>query len=209
MRGKIIISYPGSKSEIIEYIVNNLDYSKECFIDLFGGSGSVILNKKPHKVDIYNDINEDLYALFYSLHFHYDEFMEKIENLFACEKFFYSLRDMDTSKMSIVEKGVRAFYLYSLSFMGFSYTFAYGYNENLTKKFFSKKQLLKELKEKFKHITVLNKDYREILELIKNKTNIMLYADPPYFGAEYMYRGINFTKEDHETLAKYLNDAKY
>lgn len=135
--------------------------------------------------------------------------MNKIENLFVCEKLFYTLRDMDVSKMNIVDRGVRTFYLYSLSFMGKGDCFSHSYDKNFVKTFFNKKQVLMEFKEKFKHIGVINKDYRKVLELIKNKTNIMLYADPPYFGTEYMYKNITFTNKDHEILAEYLNNAKY
>lgn len=67
MKGKMIISYPGAKSEIIDYIINYLDYSKKCFIDLFGGSGCVILNKKPHKVDIYITTLTRIYTLYFAV----------------------------------------------------------------------------------------------------------------------------------------------
>lgn len=209
MIGKMIIRYPGSKAYIVDAIIKNLDYSKSCYIELFGGSGAVILNKPPHKNEIYNDINEDLYALFYSLHFHYDEFMAKLDNLFMCEKLFYDLRDMDTSDLSIVERGVRAFYLYAISFAGKGKDFSYSFDgKGQANEFTSKIELLKRLKDRFRRITVLNRDYKKVLGTIKHKTDIMLYADPPYYGAEYLYQA-EFTQEDHETLAYYLNNAGY
>ncbi|MEM1673010.1 MAG: DNA adenine methylase [Archaeoglobaceae archaeon] len=209
MIGKMIIRYPGSKAYIVDAIIKNLDYSKSCYIELFGGSGAVILNKPPHKNEIYNDINEDLYALFYSLHFHYDEFMAKLDNLFVCEKLFYDLRDMNTSDLSIVDRGVRAFYLYAISFAGKGKDFSYSFdNKGQATDFANKIELLKRLKDRFKRITVLNRDYRKVLEAIKHKTDIMLYADPPYYGSESMYEA-EFTWQDHETLAYYFNNAGY
>lgn len=209
MIGKMIMRYPGSKAYIVDDIIKNLDYSKSCYIELFGGSGAVILNKPPHKNEIYNDINEDLYALFYSLHFHYDEFMAKVKNLFICEKLFYNLRDMDTSGLSIVDKGVRAFYVYSVSFAGHGRQFGYSFDDRgQAIDYTNKIEMLKRLKNRFRRIVVLNRDYKKILETIKHKTDIMLYADPPYYGSEDMYEA-KFTQQDHETLAYYLNNADY
>lgn len=49
------------------------------FIDAFGGSGSVILNKNPSKIDVYNDLNSEVVRFFRTLREKPDEIIEMLK----------------------------------------------------------------------------------------------------------------------------------
>ncbi len=57
------LRWPGSKMNILDWILSEFPEHK-CFVDVFGGSGAVLLNKTPSNNDVYNDLNGNLATLF-------------------------------------------------------------------------------------------------------------------------------------------------
>jgi hypothetical protein len=55
----------GNKAQLLPYIQQLLPPKKEQFLDAFGGGGSVILNQPPKRgrLDIYNDLDDNLFNL--------------------------------------------------------------------------------------------------------------------------------------------------
>lgn len=198
--------YIGGKHYMLNHILELLDYSKYCYIELFGGSGKVLLNKQPHKVEIYNDYNKDLYNLFKVVRDNYKEFIDKLENIPYCEEVFKEFRV--SNPVNDVDKAIKTFYLFNCSFGGNGRSFGFSYDKNEAGVYSNKVKNLGLIKERLKNVTILNKDFKRILKSIENKDNIMLYADPPYYDAEHYYT-TTFSKQDHHILAEYLNKAKY
>ena len=60
---KPITGWPGGKSRHVKFLNAHLP-TAERFVDLFGGSGAVLLSRPPSKLDVYNDLNRDLVRLF-------------------------------------------------------------------------------------------------------------------------------------------------
>jgi site-specific DNA-adenine methylase len=60
-----LMSYYGGKANMSSMISDMLDYRySKVYIELFGGAGSVLLNKIPHDIEIYNEYNLGIYTLF-------------------------------------------------------------------------------------------------------------------------------------------------
>jgi DNA adenine methylase len=60
-----LMSYYGGKSNMSSMIADMLDYRySKVYVELFGGAGSVLLNKIPHDIEIYNEYNLGIYTLF-------------------------------------------------------------------------------------------------------------------------------------------------
>jgi len=47
------------------------------YLELFGGSAKLLLNKEPSKIEVYNDYSKQIANLFYVATFKFDEFYEK------------------------------------------------------------------------------------------------------------------------------------
>lgn len=202
------IRYMGGKFYLLKHILNLLDYSKTCYVELFGGSGKVLLNKKPHKVEIYNDFDYNLYTLFKVVQNEetFSKFKEKLDNFLYMEKMFYDWRALEPK--DDVERAVKFYILYNASFAGQLESFGYSFSHNIASTFSNKLKGLSVIKERLRNVTILNRDYKDVLESLKDKTDVMLYADPPYYGTE-SYYNVSFPKEEHYKLAEYLNQAKY
>lgn len=58
-----IMPYFGGKSRMSKFICDRLNYNTSTFITLFGGACRILLNKPPHKIEIYNDFGSGVCAL--------------------------------------------------------------------------------------------------------------------------------------------------
>lgn len=57
------VTWFGSKSRLVKEIVKHFP-EHQTYVDVFGGSGAVLLGKKPSKVEVYNDLNKKMTSLF-------------------------------------------------------------------------------------------------------------------------------------------------
>ena len=58
------VSWVGNKTPILGVILSLLPLETPRFVDVFGGSGSVLLGKPPDPFEVYNDYDGDLVNLF-------------------------------------------------------------------------------------------------------------------------------------------------
>jgi len=199
----------GGKSHMINEINALLDYDKKCYLELFGGSAKVLLNKPPHEIEIYNDNDGDLVNLFEVVKNKKDEFEKWFDlKLYSKELYRKYLHEFKTTGLqgSDVDKAGKFYYLLQSSFNGMiGGGFSYGYGGNAAESFISSIAKINEIYKRLKNVQILHDDFENVIKnIMKNKTDIMIYADPPYWNAEYYYQ-IQFTKEDHFKLAEMLN----
>jgi len=202
-----LIHYMGGKSHMLNEIIKNLDYSKKTFIDLFGGSGSVILNIPFYENMIYNDVNKDLVNLFMQIKNNKDEFLKEID-LPCSETIFkqFMLKKKNNDFKDDLERAACTFYLHNCGFSGKASTFGWMIEENNAVRYRNKMGKIEQIYDRISKIVILNKSYNDILDSIKKdkEKKVMLYVDPPYYSKEHYYN-CEFTKEDHEKLAERLN----
>jgi DNA adenine methylase len=199
----------GGKGHMVNEINALLDYDKKCYLELFGGSAKVLLNKPPHKIEIYNDNDSNLVNLFDVVKNKHDEFIKWFDlKLYSKELYQKYLQELKTTGLqgTDIERAGKFYYLFQSSFNGtigggFSYSYikkpAESFNNNIAK--------INEIYIRIKNVQILHDDFENVIKnIMKNKTDIMIYADPPYWCTEHYYQS-EFTKEDHFKLAEMLN----
>ena len=83
------------------------------YVEVFGGSGAILINKKPSEIEVYNDIDGELYNFFKVIADEklFKKFQEKISLLPYSRECYYEYRDMRTDKLDNAERAVRFYYL--------------------------------------------------------------------------------------------------
>ena len=182
------IKYFGGKGtmfkNIIEYFPKREEYNT--YIEPFGGSYSIGLKKDPVEIEVYNDLDKNVYSLYMVLS-NPEMFRIFKEN---CDLVLYSediradfIRALKNDDLSMVLRAFYFFYVNRTSHNGVG-----GFSKNtyirrgMSKSisdFLSAIDRLPELHDRLSRVIVTNTDGMELIRKY-NTPNVFLYCDPPY-----------------------------
>lgn len=188
------INYVGNKYRLIKQIIPLFPKKTSMFADVFGGSGTVLMNTEADHY-IYNDVNpyvSDIVSGLFSTS--YDEIIKQIENVISeydlsvtNKEGFERLRDdYNNGRKDWIT-------LYALMCHSFNHQFRFNskheYNSSFGKNrsYFSDRQRqdLFTLKQRFENkepVTVLSKNAFDF-DFSDFDENDLIYFDPPYFNS--------------------------
>ena len=182
------IKYFGGKggmySNIIKYFPNNSEY--DTYIEPFGGSYSIGLNLEiPPKIEIYNDLEKNVYSLYKVLADKdlFIQFKDKCDLVLYSEDLRKEFKNLLKTELSLVDRAFYFFYFNRTSHNGSGGFSKNTYiRRNMSKSisdFLSSIDKLPELHNRLSKVIVSNSDG---IELIKkyNDSRILIYCDPPY-----------------------------
>lgn len=201
----IFFPYFGGKYYLLDEMLRYIDYNKTAYVELFGGSCKLLLNKYPHKVEVLNDYNGEIYNLYKVVINNVDELYEKLDSLPYSEQLFIEYKNCDVSHLSDLDRAVITFYKLASSFSGLGQSFSYSVIKNSASRYRKVVDQLKMIHHRLKKVQILNKHFKDVLELIGDNPDVFIYADPPYYGNENIYGKNLFSKSDHELLAEMLS----
>lgn len=214
------LRYPGGKSKIADFVLDNLDQNQtKTFVSPYTGGGSVefaLLQAGVVESLVINDIDYALYCLYYCILNNHEELIDRIYNptsfeLFAkCKKLIVN-EDFNHDKMDIA-------YAYLINNrMSFSGIFNAGRqggkngSESDMKSRWNPKSIEKRIREINKmrdKITLLNMDALKIIEEYSQNSNTTLYIDPPYVAkGSQLYQ--NYYEENQHRELMWLIDSLY
>lgn len=195
------IRWAGSKKKILNNMLKTFPKNKKNYIEMFLGSGVVLLNVLDNKnilkyKNIYvNDINSNIINFYILLRDNIDSLIEKmkeLENKYnnyqmdEKEEYYYKIRYDFNNMEDGAEKAVLFYFLMKTGFNGV-------YRENKNGKFnvpFGKKEKivvneehLHKVSEIIKNVKFYNLDYKDFLKEMKKNNKLkdaFIYCDPPY-----------------------------
>jgi DNA adenine methylase len=208
-RGKDKITffpYMGGKFFMLDTILNLIPPHR-CYVEPFGGSAKVLLNKQPSEVEVYNDINGDIVNLFKIVKERYDEFMKELEWILYSREIhneFYK-KWMKREWKDDLERAVVVYYCLYSNMNGGIYkaSFSSSKSKNYAERFFNSLSKLKQIYERLKNVIIENLDFRKIIQTYDSK-DTFFYIDPPYV-VDTNYYSNDFTIEDHKELLDMVN----
>jgi len=205
------IRWYGGKFFMLKHILPLISQCKhKTYVEVFGGAGHVLLNKKKSKIEVYNDIDEDLANFFRVLR---DEekfkiFKEKLE-LIPYSRIEFEFYKGYEAKDDI-ERAIKFFVLVRQSFAGKGDFWGFTIKRNVAKSYFNAIQDLERIKERIKNVQIECKDFRYVLERYDSEETLF-YCDPPYvlstrkLKKAYRYE---MSDEDHKDLVEMLLKVK-
>ena len=212
------IRYYGSKgtmyNKIIKYFPKNDEY--DGYIEPFGGSFVVGLKKDPSKVEVYNDLEQNVYSLYKVLSD--KDLFEQFK--FKCDLSLYSedLRKEYKEKLKLDNLEIidRAFYFFYINRTSHNGMGGFSMNSSIrrgmskaTSDFLSCIERLPELHERLSRVIICNTDGTELIKKY-NDPRYLIYCDPPYeqstrTGARYK---VDMNREQHERFITTVCESK-
>jgi DNA adenine methylase len=200
------LRWTGGKFYVADWIVSLMPKHK-IYVEPFFGAGWVFFRKPKTKIEVINDIDDRIYALFKVLS---DEklffrFVEKIWFVGASEKLYYEmLKQLKNEKLDLVDKAVAFFYVNRFAFSGnLSDNFSIYWTKNKAMGYEKVKQALFAIHKRLQGVLVLNRDWKEVVKKYDGE-DVVVFMDPPYvLDTRSNSKGIyayEMSNEEHEEL---------
>lgn len=187
------------------------------YVEVFGGSGVLLFNKKPAVVDIYNDIYSDLVNFFKLLRDNTDELMKKLtltpysrEEWHKCKRFLDNTTFKDDAELSERLERARCFFVMSQQSFGsatgttIGFASSGGYERSHAIKFLNKVDRLPFFVSRLRQVVIENMDFEELM-LKHDSSETFFYLDPPY-PKELRLKQKMYRHETSEDLHKRMLD---
>ena len=210
-----LFRYYGGKYYLIPDIVKEIgeSYARfdiKCIVDVFGGSGTVILSlPQEWKVNrVYNDIDKRLYTTLKVLQdpIKRQQVIDFLTFSLRSRQEFDEFKDSNWDELNDIEIAKRYIYLIANSFNGAMKSFRININSDkgssIMQTINSINRNIRYLQE---HLIIENLDFREIIKRYCGE-HTFFYLDPPYLNGGKTYKH-NFSLEDFKDLKKALDSS--
>lgn len=213
------LRYPGGKSALADFVWHTMELSgctEIPYCEPFaGGAGvamSLLLRGKVKSV-ILNDLDTGIYSIWYAIFNDTEWFIEAISNAYVTlvvreqqKKVYNELKDSYGYSRDLA---FATFFLNRVNYSGILTGGPIGGKEQKGKYKldcrFNKESLIGKIKEIAKYRDNVQLFHMDAVELLKNQSNIFVFADPPYWQAgDMLYEA----SVEHSKLAKVLCESK-
>lgn len=194
--------YAGGKRRSVHKIIPYLPYL-EVYVEPFGGSAAVLLNRKSSKLEVFNDRYAGVVAFFRCMREEAltHKLMQWVENTIHSKEDFVHCRETWADVHDPVERAGRWLYMISYSFSGVGRHFGRAKKASgaMSGKLAERIPEIWEVHQRFKYVQVENQDYAACIEYYDSPETV-LYLDPPYIESDAGCYRHTLTPADHQHL---------
>lgn len=205
-----ILKYPGAKWKLSKWIISYIP-EHSVYLEPFGGSMAVLLNKPRSHIETVNDIDDNIINLFEVIREYPDELIKSISNTpFARTE--YKKAFVVNEKDSTIEIA-RKYLVRCWQGFGNSNLYENGFKSgqqtqspNPAKAWNTLVNTIDEVSNRLKGVQIESLDALELIDRY-NTSDVFIYADPPYkldTRKSYLYKH-EMTDEQHIQLLNKLN----
>ena len=179
------IQYYGGKTYMTDTLIKHFPKSYRLYVEGFGGGASLLLNKPETPVEIYNDLDKNVYSLFKVIS--NGEALKTLQRKLYIAPYSHDLYDEAKEKLqeelSVEDRAYYFFYLSRTSFNGIG-----GFSCNpLVRRgcsksistYFGAIDNLEAIWSRIQHAVIENRDIFELIDKY-DSDDTFLYLDPPY-----------------------------
>lgn len=213
------LRYPGGKSALAEFVWHIIElngFTEIPYCEPFAGGAGVAMNlllQGKVKSVILNDLDTGIYSIWYAIFNDTEWLIEAINNTEITlavreqqKKVYNELKNFDAYSHDLA---FATFFLNRVNYSGILTGGPIGGKEQKGKYKldcrFNKESLIDKIKEIAKYRDNVQLFHMDAVELLKNQSNIFVFADPPYWQAgDMLYEA----SVEHSKLAKVLCESK-
>lgn len=203
----------GGKSRLRKQIVELIP-EHTCYLELFAGAAWVLFAKPPSKVEVLNDIDAELVNFFRVIKYQPEEFIESFEWELVSRAEFERLANLDTSKLSDMERAHRFYYIIMAGWGGELHYPRFqtsitdgGHGNRLIGALKFLRQRVEPVYKRLQKVIIENLEWQACFDRY-DRPNTIMYIDPPYpdNNCNYLYNMRSW--DDHKELAGRLHSSE-
>nr|QDB01215.1 putative site-specific DNA-methyltransferase [Clostridium perfringens] len=168
----------GGKSKLRKEIISMMP-DHVCYVEPFFGAGWVYFGKEKSKIEVINDIENEIPNLFKIIKYHAPEMKRLLSYEISGRSIFDEYKNATLEHLTDIQRAIRFMYLITQSFGGQGNHYGYGTNTLPSQKIFDCN--LDELRERLKNTYIENLDFQKIIEKY-DREYTLFFLDPPYYG---------------------------
>lgn len=211
----------GGKYSHLDFLLPQLPQTHQ-YVEPFGGSAAVLINREPSPVETYNDLDGDVVTFFKVLRENRDELLEKIAlTPFSREELAHAVEQKNNDELSDLEQARLFFVRAGQTRSGLAQEATPGrwaYCKTTSRRDMSgavsrwhgRLEQLHNVADRLRRVQIENKPAIEAVERHDDEETLF-YCDPPYVhesrGDTNSY-GFEMTDEDHRELAEALRNCE-
>ena len=206
------LKWIGGKSRLRKDIVAILP-EHSCYVEPFAGAAWVLFGKPPSDVEILNDLDQELVSFFRVVKEKPEELIKSFELELVSRAEFDRLAELDTSKLTDVQRAHRFYYLIMAGWGGeLNYprfqtsTMDGGHGNRLIGALKGLRERLQPIHDRLRTVIIENLPWEACIDRY-DRDNVVMYVDPPYPGNGCNYFHNMRDWNDHERLAKRLKES--
>jgi DNA adenine methylase len=200
------LSYIGGKNRIARTIIS-LFPEHTCYIEPFCGGAQVFFHKSTSKVEVLNDLNEEIFNFLRICQQHHEELLRYLHFCIVSRRWFDLFERISPEMLTDIQRAARFFFLQKNCYGGlvvrrnFVCSVQDGSNYNPA----SLPELIRKTHERLQNVQLECLPYEVILKKYDRDFSFF-YLDPPYFNRPY-YR-YNLEEKDYAAMAAQLKQLK-
>jgi DNA adenine methylase len=210
------VKWHGGKHYLVRRIVGCFPQHR-IYLEPFGGGASVLLNKPPSEIEIYNDLDGRISRLFRVLRDRGQEFVQRAQFVLYSQAEFMAARQA-ADIGDEMDLALRDFVLWRQSFGGQGDSWSYtttrsrGGMADVVNAWWTSIEGLPEITSRLRRVQILSQPAIEAIQRFDHP-DALIYCDPPYVhatrskGATDVY-AVEMSDNDHRDLAEVLNGCQ-
>lgn len=162
----------------------------------------MLFRKEPSAFEVYNDANSDLVNLFRAVREQPEQLIRRLEFVLNAKQDFDEIAKALKEPLELgatdTRRAAQYYQLIKQSYGGKTSSFGCQ-PTNMWAAF----PMIRQTAHRLQNVVIEHRDFEKLIN-IYDRPESFFYLDPPYYGTEDYYKGVRFTKQDHERLANCL-----
>ncbi len=172
------ISYFGGKSRLSKQIIPLIP-KHTCYVEPFCGSAWIFFKKLESKVEVLNDVDNNIVNLYRVIQHHPEKFLRQFKTLFISRRIFDLLKRHDDECLTDIHRAVKWFYLLKQSFAGHMVNSNFGYGTSSLPRLnlLNLEEAIMQIHWRLARVYVENEPYKSVIGRY-DRPHTFFYLDP-------------------------------
>jgi len=201
-----VIPWIGGKRRLAKHILP-LFPIHTCYVEPFAGGAAMFFLKQPSSVEVLNDCNNDLIALYRVLQHHLDEFVQQFRWSLVSRQMFEWLKMTPEETLTDIQRAARFYYLQKMAFGGkvSGRTFGVAPSGAPRLNLLRIEEDLSQAHLRLARCYIEHLDWQRCIKKY-DRPATLFFCDPPYWQTEGY--GVDFGIEQYQSLAQTMKTSQ-